>query len=130
VHDCVFCKIVAGSIECNKVYEDDTFIAFLDNQPFTEGHTLVIPKKHYRWVYDVPAFDQYWIFTLQVTLKIQTKLNPIFVTYLTMGNEVPHAHIHLIPRYKNDCLTGLFNKNLRTLPTYIQLQSVADKINL
>ena len=53
-NDCVFCKIVNKEIHANIVYEDDNFLAFLDIHPQSPGHTLVIPKKHYRWVWDVP----------------------------------------------------------------------------
>jgi histidine triad (HIT) family protein len=129
MEDCIFCKITSGIIPCQKIHEDNDFLAFLDNQPFTEGHTLIIPKIHYRWVYDIPKFDQYWSFILQVTQKIQNKLNPQFISYLTMGNQVSHAHVHLLPRYKDDCLVGLFAENLRSNPTNTQLQLIADKIN-
>ncbi len=52
--DCIFCKIVRGEIPCHKIYEDDGFLAFLDINPQSPGHTQVIPKKHYRWVWDLP----------------------------------------------------------------------------
>jgi histidine triad (HIT) family protein len=129
MEDCIFCKIASRKIPSQIIAENENFIAFLDNQPFTEGHTLVVPKTHYRWVYDVPNFDQYWLFTLEVTQKIKNKLNPEFISYLTMGNEVLHAHIHLIPRYQNDVLTGLFNEKLRTNISVNQLQQIAAKIN-
>lgn len=110
--DCVFCKIIKGEIPCHKVYENDNFLAFLDIQPFTDGHTLVIPKKHYRWVYDVPNFGEYWEFAKKVTLILQEKLQPDYISYITMGKLVPHAHIHIIPRYPEDNLAGAF-KNRR-----------------
>ena len=81
-----------------KIYEDDLFLALLDVFPRTKGHTLVIPKKHYRWVYDVPEFDKYWGVVLKVTKAMQKSLKPPFVTYLTHGMQVPHAHIHVMPR--------------------------------
>lgn len=96
--DCTFCKIVKGELPCYKVYEDNLFYAFLDHKPGTLGHTLIIPKKHYRWVYDVPEFTQYWLTVLKVTKAIQRALNPVFVTYLTYGLKVNHAHIHILPR--------------------------------
>jgi len=127
--NCIFCKIVAGEIPCQKIAENEDFLAFLDNQPFTHGHTLVIPKKHFRWTYDVPNFGQYWEFTKQISQTIQNKFNPEFINFLTMGNEVPHAHIHLIPRYKDDSLTGLYKEEFRTHPSSEQLQQIADSIN-
>lgn len=128
--DCIFCKIVNGLIPSQKILENDDFLAFLDIRPITDGHTIIIPKKHYRWVYDVVNFGDYWEFAKEVTSKIQQSLHPEFVSYLTMGNEVPHAHIHLLPRYPNDNLVGLFNDNLRQSKTAAELQTIADKINL
>ena len=58
MQDCIFCKIVAGEIPCRKVYEDDNFLAFFDVRPLNLGHTLVIPKKHCRWVWDVDNIDE------------------------------------------------------------------------
>ena len=100
--DCIFCKIAKGDIPCQKLVEDNNFLAFLDNKPFAIGHTLVIPKIHYSWTYDVPNFGEYWVFVHKVTKIIQEKYKPLFVSYLTMGNEISHAHIHILPRYQDD----------------------------
>jgi len=97
--NCIFCQIVAGNSPAFKVYEDENFLGFLDIYPRFKGHTLVIPKKHYQWVYDVPQFDQFWQAVLKITKAINKSLNPVFVSYLTYGLEVPHAHIHIIPHY-------------------------------
>ena len=111
--DCVFCKIVRGEIPCHKVYEDENFLAFLDIKPFAMGHTLIIPKKHYRWVYDVPNFGEYWQLAQKISLNIKkSSLNPGYISFLTMGNEVLHAHIHLIPRSTEDDITPI----LQSLP--------------
>lgn len=111
--NCIFCKIIAGEISCYKVYEDDNFLAFLDIKPFAKGHTMVIPKNHHRWVYDVPGFGEYWETTKKISQHILAKLNPMFITYLTMGNQVPHAHIHIIPRFENDHLMDEFDEEKR-----------------
>lgn len=103
MNDCIFCKIIKGDIPCHKVYEDDKFLAFLDISPLSLGHTLLIPKDHYRWVYDVPNFGEYWSVAQKISLAINSSnLKPEFVSFLTMGNEVPHAHIHIIPRSTSD----------------------------
>ena len=60
MENCVFCKIVQGKIPSHKVYEDDNFLAFLDIDPRAPGHVQVIPKKHYRWVWDVPSVGAYF----------------------------------------------------------------------
>lgn len=99
MEDCIFCKIIKGEIPAYKVYEDDSFLAFLDIYPRTKGHTLVIPKNHYRWVYEVPNFEKYWGVALKITKAMQKALNPYFISYLTYGLDVPHAHIHILPRY-------------------------------
>lgn len=100
--DCIFCKIVNGEVPCHKIYEDDNFIAFLDINPLSQGNSLVIPKKHYQWVYDVPNFSQYWEVTKKITLATIKALNADSISYLTLGYEVPHAHIRVIPRFIND----------------------------
>ena len=95
--DCVFCKIASGEIPCYKIYEDNDFLAFLDIIPWCEGHTLVIPKKHYRWVWDVKNPGAYF----KVARKIANHYKKIFKTEFVMsfiyGYDVPHAHIQLMP---------------------------------
>ena len=98
---CVFCKIVSKKINSFKVFEDQLFLGFLDVNPRTYGHTLLIPKKHYRWTYDVPEFELYWKAAHKVATTIQTVLTPKFITFATHGLEIPHAHIHIMPR-KNE----------------------------
>lgn len=101
--DCIFCKIIKGEIPCYKVYEDDKFLAFLDINPVSPGHTLLVPKIHYRWVYDLPNFGEYWQVAQKLAINIKNSaLNPDYISFLTMGNEVSHAHIHIIPRNISD----------------------------
>lgn len=95
--DCIFCKIVKGEIPSYKVYEDKNFLAFLDVNPRVKGHTLVIPKDHFRWIYDVPKFDEYWLVTLKITDAMKKSLKPKFINYFTWG-AIKHAHIHILPR--------------------------------
>jgi len=103
--DCIFCQIVAGKSPCYKIYEDDRFFAFLDINPNVAGHTLIIPKIHYRWVYEVPDFAEYWQVVLKITRAIQKSLKPKWINYFTYG-VIPHAHIHLFPRDENIGLLG------------------------
>jgi histidine triad (HIT) family protein len=102
MEDCLFCKIVKSEIPSYKIYEDDDFYAFLDIFPRTKGHTLLIPKKHYRWTHDVPNFGEYWETAKKITKALQEGLSPEFVTYVTYGMDVMHAHIHILPRDKED----------------------------
>lgn len=100
--DCIFCRIAAKQTPARIIYEDDDFTAFLDIHPLNPGHTLVIPKKHYRWVYDVPEFGRYWEVAKMIALASFSALDATNVNFITMGQDVPHAHIHMIPRFKDD----------------------------
>jgi len=102
--DCIFCKIIIGEVPCHKVYEDELFLGFLDIFPLSKGNTLLIPKIHYRWVNDVPQFGQYWETAKKIGDRIEKRLGATSISYLTLGEEVPHAHIRIIPRYNADDL--------------------------
>ena len=75
--NCIFCKIVKGEIPSHKVYENEKFLAFLSIEPESPGHTLVIPKEHYRWVWDVPEAGEY--FEVSKTLN-SARFNDIRLT--------------------------------------------------
>ncbi|PKP59819.1 MAG: HIT family protein [Candidatus Altiarchaeales archaeon HGW-Altiarchaeales-2] len=98
--ECIFCKIVAGEIPSFKIYEDQNFVAFLDVFPVSEGHALIIPKTHYRWVWDLPndLYAEYWIVAKKVAKFLQEKLSADFVQVYVEGSQISHAHIWLIPR--------------------------------
>lgn len=107
--DCIFCKIVKGEIPAEKVYEDDNFIGILDIKPFSEGHTLVIPKKHFETILDMPnTLGNELIETVKnVSLKLIKEgkaegFNILQSNYKVAQQEVPHAHFHVIPRKAND----------------------------
>lgn len=97
--DCIFCKIVNGELPSYKVYEDNLFIGFLDIFPLSRGNTLLIPKKHYRWVNDIPEFGTYWETARKISKNMELQLGATSISYFTFGEEVPHAHIRIIPRY-------------------------------
>ncbi|MFA5749886.1 MAG: HIT family protein [Candidatus Shapirobacteria bacterium] len=100
--DCIFCKIIKGEIPCFKVYEDDTFFAFLDINPLNPGHTLLIPKTHFSWVDDVEPYDLYWQTARKLSKAIKQVLSAQLVSQIVYGLGVPHAHIHLVPKFEND----------------------------
>ena len=100
--ECVFCQIVKGKIPSYTVYQDKDFVAFLDVRPLTKGNTLVIPKQHYRWVMDVPNFGAYWEVAKKVGRASEKALVAEWVSFVTLGLEVAHAHIRVVPRYKGD----------------------------
>ena len=97
--DCVFCKIIRGEIPCFKVYEDENFLAFLDINPIKPGHTLLIPKKHTDYVFDLNdnEYSELMLKAKEVANKLKVKLNPKRIGIAVEGFGVPHAHIHLVP---------------------------------
>lgn len=100
--DCIFCKISRKEIPSKVVYEDKTSFAFFDNNPYNLGHTLVIPKTHYRWVWDIKETGKFYESVNKIANALRKGLNTEFVVSLVVGEEVPHAHVHLVPRFKGD----------------------------
>lgn len=107
-NDTVFGKIIRGEIPATKVYEDEQCLAFLDISPVSKGHLLLIPKEHYVWMQDVP--DQllsYLFIKIKVLMKLLLDtLKCDYVQISVLGKDIPHFHIHLIPRFYNDNLHG------------------------
>lgn len=95
----VFSKIISGEIPAYKVAENDMFLAFLDIAPLAKGHTLVIPKEEYDYLFDIEddIIGEYMIFTKKIAKAIKAAIPCIKVGMSVIGLEVPHAHIHLIP---------------------------------
>jgi len=112
--DCIFCKIVKGEVKSDIVYSDDNFIAILDIHPKAEGHTVIIPKKHYRTIVDMPNTMGGEILEAikEVGLNlIKNKKAEAFNVFVNngevAGQVVMHAHIHVIPRKKGDGLKSM-----------------------
>lgn len=97
---CIFCKIVAGDIPAHKVYEDSEFLVFLDINPRSPGHVQVIPKEHYRWVWDTPHIGRYFEVAQRVAKAMQRTFHEA-VRSRVEGDEVPHAHVWLFPDVTN-----------------------------
>jgi histidine triad (HIT) family protein len=109
ISDCIFCLIAAGKIPAKKVYEDPKVLAFLDINPVSEGHTLVIPKNHYETISLVPDSELGVIFRVIKKLATNMKdklgvdgINIIQNNYKAAGQDIPHFHVHIIPRKNND----------------------------
>jgi histidine triad (HIT) family protein len=104
MNDCIFCKVGRGEVPHNKVYEDADFVAFLDINPVSDGHTLVIPKKHVVWMQEADDETISGIFKVAKKLMLALKkgLNADYVMVSVVGKDVPHFHIHLIPRRLDD----------------------------
>lgn len=126
---CIFCKIVAGEVPCFKIYEDATFMAFLDINPLNLGHTLLIPKQHFNWVDEVEPYDQYWKLARKLSQTIQLATNCQLVSKIVYGLGVPHAHIHLVPKYENDDhVGGIHPNNIKTISS-TEMTQIAQKIS-
>ena len=115
--ECLFCKIINKEIGAVKIFEDDNVLVFLDINPTTNGDTLVIPKEHnqdFREVPDVVLSHMYEVIR-QLYPVYQEKLHcdGLTISHNTdYGQEIKHFHIHFIPRYKNDEVRHLSNKDL------------------
>lgn len=97
MQNCIFCKIVAKEIPANIIYEDNDFLAFLDIRPLSPGHTLIIPKKHYRWVWDVENVGAYFEIVQKIALALQKTFDQEKVMSKIVGEEVEHAHVWIYP---------------------------------
>jgi histidine triad (HIT) family protein len=123
----IFSKIIAGQIPCYKIAESDKFFAFLDIYPVQKGHTLVIPKIEVDKIFDVP--DEYLaellVFAKPIARAIESSFNCNRVNILTVGLEVPHAHVHLIPINQTNDM-NLLNKKLKLSAE--EMQEIQEKI--
>ena len=106
---CIFCKILNGDIPSNKVFENDNFIAILDAFPANEGHTLVIPKKHFENIFEIDeeTLKEGYAIAKRIASSIKKSLNMENINILQnngvlAGQTVNHFHIHVIPRLEND----------------------------
>lgn len=127
---CIFCKIAKGEIPSYKVYEDQDFLAFLDITPRNPGHTLVITKKHFRWVWDVDdrTTEKQGTVVKKIANALKKAFGTEFVVSFTIGEEVHHAHIHIVPRHTGDGHGSLIDlKNIKHIPKE-EMQQIAEKI--
>jgi len=116
---CVFCDIIARKAQAHIVYEDDDLIAFLDNHPITDGHTLLVTKRHYERLGEIPPVEVAKLFTKAQELNevIMKKMSAqganISVNDGKAAHQlVPHIHIHIIPRRENDGVSFAARKRL------------------
>ena len=105
---CIFCKIASKEIESFVVYEDDKIVAFLDIRPVSRGHTLVIPKEHYESILDMPIeLAKDLTKAIQIVCEKLKRLGAEGFNIITninkiAGQEIMHAHVHVIPRYSGE----------------------------
>ena len=110
--ECIFCKIIDGEIPAIKILDEELVVAFMDINPSSKGHMLVVPKNHAENIFEIPESD---LVALMKAVKrcakaVKKALNAEGITILQLNGKasdqiVPHLHIHVIPRWENDGLS-------------------------
>jgi histidine triad (HIT) family protein len=130
---CVFCAIIRGQSPVAKVYEDNTFLAFMDKYPITSGHTLVLPKYHYGDLFQMTEDEVGNLYRVVHTIA-SAVYNATGAQGLNTGQNngkaanqiVPHVHVHIIPRYEKDSRDGKWPS--RKVSEYRELEEIANRI--
>jgi histidine triad (HIT) family protein len=130
---CVFCTIIRGQSPVAKVYEDSTFLAFMDKYPITSGHTLVLPKYHYGDLFQMTEDEVGNLYRVVHTIA-SAVYNATGAQGLNTGQNngkaanqiVPHVHVHIIPRYDKDSRDGKWPS--RKVSEYRELEEIANRI--
>ena len=126
----IFTKIINGEIPAHKVYEDDLVLAFLDIQPSSKGHTLVVPKQEIDHFDNLPdeLYQHLMLVSKRIAKQIKTVYSPLRVGMMVFGTEVPHAHVHLIPLYTGSEMA--FVRNADGEPDHEKLAQVAEELKI
>jgi diadenosine tetraphosphate (Ap4A) HIT family hydrolase len=132
---CVFCEILRGNEPASFTYQDDTVVAFMDVQPITHGHMLVVPREHAVLMGDVNETVAMRTFKVarQLAALARHTLGATGVNLLVMDGEVafqdvPHFHVHVIPRYPGDGFSLTFPKTYEYPPSRAELETIANAI--
>lgn len=130
--NCIFCKLANGVFPTNSIYEDEEFKVILDNSPATKGHALILPKSHYKNLYELPEETAGKVFVLAKKLagSMTEKLNADGFNIVQNNNEIAgqtvfHFHMHLIPRYEGDGQSIAWNP---TSPSAEELVAIKDSL--
>lgn len=134
--ECVFCKIIAGNMPSSKVHEDEICLVFMDIQPVNPGHVLVVPKRHFTDLNDLPPHIGGHLFQIAQRISLSLpKTNvknegvDLFLAHgAAAGQEVFHVHLHVIPRYEEDGFGFRFGPNYRNPPERSELDGIAAQI--
>jgi histidine triad (HIT) family protein len=128
MEECVFCKIIKKELSSYSVFEDENYIAFLDIRPMNPGHSLVVPKQHHRWVWDVPEIGRYFETVTRIAKALQKTMKTEWIAADVAGMGVAHAHVHLVPRFPEDGHGEFINsRNVKTIPVQ-QMKTIAETI--
>lgn len=123
----IFSRIASGEIPCYKIAENEQFLAFLDINPLTKGHTLVIPKREVDYIFDLSEEElaALMVFARKVALAIEKVIPCKRIGVAVIGLEVPHAHVHLVP------INGVYDIDFKQPKLKIspeEFLNIADKI--
>ena len=128
---CIFCDIISKNREGHFIYEDENHVAFLDKYPIDKGHALVVPKKHYEKIIDMPESNVGNLFSaIPKIARAILSATQADAFSLAQNNGraakqiIPHVHVHIIPRYES--MGAVWTK--RTIPSSDELESLAKKI--
>ena len=131
--DCIFCKIINGEMPCYKIYEDERVLAFLDISNDANGHTLVIPKKHFENVFDCDEKELAYLIKIvqKIARHYKEKCGASGVNIINASGKVAeqsvfHLHFHILPRFENDGLKVFPKLNQNSLT----LEEIAEKLRL
>ena len=135
--DCVFCKVVNGQEPVSTVYEDDSVIVILDIQPVNQGHLLVLPKTHAVHLEDLDPDLGAHVFKVAMRMSEVLRASDIRCEGVNLlladgevaGQEIPHVHLHVIPRFDGDGFGFKFDESYWVLPIREELDEIASKIN-
>jgi histidine triad (HIT) family protein len=110
---CVFCRVIAGDVPGQAVFEDEVCVAFLDHRPLFPGHTLVVPRAHVETLADLPGgLVAPFFTTVQLLTRAVERALQAHGTFVAVNNRVsqsvPHLHVHVVPRRHKDGLKGFF----------------------
>lgn len=126
MNNCIFCKIVKGEIPATKLWEDEKYFVFLDKSPINPGHTLVLPKKHTDYIFDLndKEYTKLMLKAKEIANILKKKLNSKRVGIAVEGFAVPHVHVHLVPLNKGNELNPERAKDMDNK----ELNKIAERI--
>jgi histidine triad (HIT) family protein len=128
LEDCIFCKIIKGELPSRKLIENDQVIGILDNNPATEGHSLIIPKRHVTYWNELNYWETAKVFNTakKVAKQLKKAFKPDYICVFIRGGRIKHTHVVLFPSYDGDKLTGFPQSTLGT--PKINLDNTLDKL--
>ncbi|MDQ3750601.1 MAG: HIT family protein [Acidobacteriota bacterium] len=127
MNNCIFCKIIKNELPSHKVWENENFLAFLTLGSLNRGHTLLIPKKHIDYVFDLeePLYADIFQTAKQLSKPLKKAMAAKRIGVIVEGFTVPHVHIHLVPLYNEDEIDPRRVKKM----TDIELAETAERIS-